>query len=867
MTDNATRTGLYSTGANFGINIICAGILICLAMAAGAEERIDERMHALTTFDIPAQALSTALKQLANQAGVQILFEERVVAGFAVPTVQSRETILDALRFLLEGTGLEFVTRGETIAVREKIAISTPETARAAESNDHPRNEGSTQRLRIAQALDGARLASPDEMASVDAAHLEQVIVTANKRAERLQDVPASVTAVTGDMLTSIGAARLEDYVAKVPGLVLSNVSFANGSNQLTIRGITTGFGGNPTVGIYIDDSPFGGSTGFGAYQIPDLDPSDLTRVEVLRGPQGTLYGAGSMGGLLKYVTTPPDAGHLSGRVEVNGSLVDGGGSGYGVRGMVNIPLTSTFALRMSGYNREDPGFIDAAGSDTKNNINSARFYGGRVAAAWQVSDHWTARVSAMTQRQKSDGGAVVDHNTLTFRPINGDLQQVRAPGTGYNEMQMGNYDLQITGEFSWAMLSSASSYNKQNIDINLDASARYAPFIFANFGIANGGAAIVSDLELKKFTQEIRLSSPTSSGTWSWLLGMFYTEEDQDVHQYIDTFDGLTGSAYLTPLPSFLIADVPAEFKEIAGFGNLTYRFNDILDITLGLRYSHNKQTQFQTLSGLLTGDVRISGESGDGSLTYLVTPRFHLSDDTMAYLRVASGYRPGGPNYAVVAGVPPSYGPDKVINYEVGLKGEFLERRVSLDFAVFYIDWKDIQLSQQPQGFNYFGNGGAAVSKGIEMAATWRPIAELAISGNASHTVAELSADLPPGSVSAKDGDVLPTTPKWSGQLSAEYEFPIAGEWRGFAGASYRYVGDSAGYFSAPTLPRYQLPSYDVVDFRIGTRGDRVSVTFYAKNLGDSRGEGAAYLSGPMTRVSIIQPRTYGVSISASL
>ena len=233
--------------------------------------------------------------------------------------------------------------------------------------------------------------------------------------------------------------------------------------------------------------------------------------------------------------------------------------------------------------------------------------------------------------------------------------------------------------------------------------------------------------------------------------------------------------------------------FEEIAGFGNLTYRFNETVDVTLGLRYSHNEQTQLQTLSGLLTGAGRIPGESSDSSVTYLITPRFHINDGTMLYVRVASGYRPGGPNLAV-AGVPRSYDPDEVVNYEAGVKTELLDRRLSLDAAAFYIDWKDIQLNERnPQNLNYFGNGGAAVSKGVEVATNWRPIAGLDVSGNVTHTISELAAQLPPGSVSAKEGDALPTTPKWSGQLSADYEFPVVGEWRGFAGAGYRYVSDS--------------------------------------------------------------------------
>jgi iron complex outermembrane receptor protein len=204
---------------------------------------------------------------------------------------------------------------------------------------------------------------------------VEEVVVTAQKRTELLREVPAAVTAVTSSSLQNIGAARLDDYVAKIPGLTVSNVSSANGTNQVALRGLTTGVGGNPTVGIYIDDSPFGASGGFGAFNVPDIDPQDLQRVEVLRGPQGTLYGAGSLGGLLKYVTAAPDPSHFFGRMEVDGSTVDGGSQGYALRAAANMPLNEKVALRVSAYDRDDPGFIDNVKTGEQN-VNDYRYYG-----------------------------------------------------------------------------------------------------------------------------------------------------------------------------------------------------------------------------------------------------------------------------------------------------------------------------------------------------------------------------------------------------------------------------------------------------------------------------------------------------------
>jgi iron complex outermembrane receptor protein len=712
-----------------------------------------------------------------------------------------------------------------------------------------------------------AALATPvlaQTVPSADAT-VEEIVVTANKREERLREVPASVTAVAGETLTEIGAVRMEDYVALIPGLTLSNVSFSNGSNQLAIRGITTGTGANPTVGIYIDDSPFGGSTGFGGYQIPDLDPSDLQRIEVLRGPQGTLYGAGSMGGLLKFVTAKPDTSGAFGRLEVGGSSVDGGDSSYLVRGAVNLPLGDRAALRFSAYDRTDPGFVDNVATGAAD-VNGSHFSGARLAGLFKLNDRWTVRGSALVQRDTADGSAIVDYSATTFQPLYGDLKQWRTPRTGENEQQFEAYDLHIEGDLGWASFTSATSVNQQDIDLSLDVTSGFGPLILANFGVADAGAVIITHRELEKWTQEFRLASPDSDAKVSWLAGVFFTHEEQYLHQSIEALSALTGDPLIPALPELLDAVVISEFEEQAIFGNLTYRFTDRFDVTVGLRHSQNEQKTRQTNSGLLIGVGDTPGASDDSSTTYMVTPRLRLSEETMIYGRVASGYRPGGPNLAV-PGVPTSYGPDEVVNYEAGVKTLILDRTLSLEAAVFYIDWKDIQLNERnPMGLNYFGNGGAASSKGFELSASWRPAPGLVIAGNLTHTVAELDSALPPGSVSAPKGAPLPTTPEWTGALSADYNFAIFGEWDGMLGVSYRYVGDALGYFSAPGTSRFPLEAYDVVDFRGGLKHGRWSLTAYAKNVADSRGQSAAYLLAGEQRVSVIQPRTFGISLAAT-
>jgi outer membrane receptor protein involved in Fe transport len=696
---------------------------------------------------------------------------------------------------------------------------------------------------------------------------VQEVVVTADKRPERLKDVPASVTAITAQQLTSTGAVKFEDYVARVPGLEISNTSAGGGLNQLSLRGVTTGQGGNPTVGFYIDDAPFGSSTnlGGGAVLAPDLDPSDLSRIEVLRGPQGTLYGAGSMGGLLNFVTTPPNPAAFSGRLEVDASTVDGGGSGWGIRGAANVPLGDQFAVRVSGFDRKDPGFVDDVTNGAKN-VNSAHDDGGRIALGWRLDDHWNLTLSALTQEMKVDGAPTVDYDAFTGQPVYGDLKQARAPGTGEADARYSLYDLHLDGDLGWAKLVSVTSYGTLRANLNTDVSGLYGAFLGPILGVPNLGAAIQTDAALDKYSEEVRLSGPTDARL-SWQVGAFYTHERVGYVQSVPSFDAVTGGPLTPPVGSLGSASVPSTFEEAAVFGDVDYHFTDRFDVLAGLRYSHNNQTAIETTGGILFGPTTtVNLTSSDSSTTWLITPRLKLNDDTMIYARIATGYRPGGPNIAAVS-VSPSYAPDRTTDYEAGIKTALFDHTLSLDLAAFYIDWIDIQLRDQtPAGIEFFSNGGKAVSEGFEGAFDWRPLQGLSISGNVSYIDAYLRSNLPAPLI-GHSGDALPATARWSGLVSADYRWPLMGEWNGIVGASWRYVGARPGDFaSVAVIPRYRLPSYDTLDLRAGLDNGRWSLMAYVKNVNDARGQLSAFNLGAVQEVPVIQPRTFGLSISRS-
>jgi outer membrane receptor protein involved in Fe transport len=706
-------------------------------------------------------------------------------------------------------------------------------------------------------------LASQAQAADPASTAVDEVVVTASKRSELLKDVPSSVTAVTTQTFQTLGAAKLEDLSVRIPGLTVSNVSMAQGSTQLTIRGITTGLGGNPTVGVYIDDSPFGGSGIFGGYTIPNLDPQDLARIEVLRGPQGTLYGAGSLGGLLKYVTAAPDPSHFFGRVQTDISTVDGGGTGYAVRGSVNVPFNEKMALRVSGYDRMDPGYVDnvLTGED---DVNDFQYWGGRASLGVQFNDDWKARLSALHQHQKG-AGPLVQYNPFTFQPVFGDLNQSFPVNANLVEQNLSAFNLEIDGNLGdFATLTSSTGYDVQRMNMAVDYTELLQPLIAGVFGIPNVAATIIDEpVKVDKFVQELRLASPTDN-KFAWQVGAFYTYEHTSLHARIDTYDQLT-AVPVTGLPNFFTGDNDSTFHEIAAFGDVTYHFSPAFDVTGGLRYSHNTQHFITESDGIINGGHTFADvESDDSAVTWLINPRYHVNDDTMIYARVASGYRPGGPNTGI-AGTPLTFGPDKVINYELGIKTELADRRLSLEAALYWIDWSDIQLQQvSPAGISFIDNGGTAVSRGFDASATWRLVDGLEIYANVAYQDAYLTEDFPAGGQVGRDGDRLPLTPLWSGAFGGDYRFPLTGPWNGQVGADWRLVGETEGAFANPGFPRFQHPGYDVLDLRAGVNNDRWTLMFYVKNLTDSRGE-TGDLNIGNTRVSIIQPRTFAVSLSA--
>lgn len=711
---------------------------------------------------------------------------------------------------------------------------------------------------------------------------LSEVIVTAEKVTENIQDVPAAVSVVSNAELMRLQAVQLTDYAAYVPGLQVDSGG-TPGQTQITLRGIAAS-GGGATVGTYIDDSALGSSTLFaqGANYQLDLNPYDLERVEVLKGPQGTLYGASTMGGLIKYVLQPPDPTKLNARAGVDLFDIDSSGTlGRAVRASANVPIVSDkLAIWASFFDRLTPGYIDNAATGAKNQ-NTDREQGGRLSALWQIASDLSLELTAMAQTVDADSPSIENVSMIPLRyvagqpvgfrpgsPIDGDLTDSHIPTLQFRQ-RLRFFSATLKWHLGWADLTSATGYSETLDDINIDLTPGFG---FA-IPLVTGGAVpagltpFYTKLHLYKATQELRLASP-SGGEISWLFGLFYTKDDAPQIQTLHATD-----LNLVPIPSIpndVLGqfDEPSRYSEMSAFGDITFKLPWESDFTAGLRLAHDHQDSSSLDSGVILPNTYYAVSSSENVHTYNFSLRHHFTSDTMAYARVASGFRPGGPN-TTFPGIPPKVDPDTLVNYELGLKSTLADQRVQLDVAAFAIRWTKIQINAVTSGGeDYEANGGSARSDGVELGGAFKPLPQMTLRLGGDYTIPVLTSDIP--SLGYHAGDRLALTPKWSGSVMMDYLLPMPADWSPSLNLAYRYVG--ARYTLVNTDPNaILLPAYGALDASIGVERGRWSARIYVNNVTDKRGYLSErilnYPSTGATDLVILQPRTVGLSFDVYL
>lgn len=745
--------------------------------------------------------------------------------------------------------------------------------------------------------LAGGIAFAPMASAQDDDDAVDLIIVTAQKRSEVLTDVPMSITVLGGELLERQQIYNFEDLVTMVPGLSLD--SDERGASRITLRGINTG-GVASTIGVYVDDVPFGSSTALanGGVLSGDFDTFDLARIEVLRGPQGTLYGASSLGGTLRYITNPPNTEEFELRGQASVDTVEGGGAGYAVTGVVNMPVSDNVAIRASGFYRYDDGFIDSignnpipsltdplnpavAGTRVEQDINSVDVFGGRIAALFEISDDVSLQLGMFAQNIESDAPNYVDGDPSTLEPVGGGNIRSRYQ-LDFNDVEYRVYSANLDWDFGPFALQSITSYATSEQDFHDDIAANtgllgglpVASLTTAFFGdpVTRPLSGILQQVtSTDKFTQELRLVSDDSD-TFEWIVGLYYTQEDSQINPQ-NLYPVESGTETIaSDLPLIAEVTVISDYEEYATFANATWHVAPRFDLSFGGRFSDNDQTASQTLEIGLIGAVQDfdAASSSESPFTWSLSPRFALSDNASVYVRVATGFRPGGPNVlptGAPAGTPTFYDSDTLTSYEVGFKADSPGGMFSIDMSGYFLDWEDVQLLVIVNGLGINGNGGTAESKGFEFAATARPTDGLDLSFNWSYTDAYLTQDTDPA-IGGFKGDPLSFIPKWTFGFGADYSWSLAGDSTAYVGGNVAYVGERFQGFGdlAPDGSLRKVDAYSTVNVRGGVDFGQWYLEVYAKNLADEQGVNSVLGEGNLPNgavgLSLIRPRTYGLS-----
>lgn len=681
------------------------------------------------------------------------------------------------------------------------------------------------------------------------------IVVTATRRSERLQDVPLSITAVGQDFIKNTGAQQLSDVVSAIPGL--SVVPNGGGASVFTIRGVNTSSATTSIqapVAIYMDDVPV--LDPFIPYAVPEFHLYDIERVETLRGPQGTLFGAGALGGAIRFITKKPNMSKVEFGTQESIQAIDHGGTGYEANVMANLPLmTDQLALRAVGYYTKRAGWVDNPGIGEKN-TNRLVAYGGRASLAWQASDKFkiTATFSIDATRP----------NDSSYTPYGSDDYISKLPMKSFTENDSYIYNITSELELPWANLTNNLSYIRRTAHQTVDFSGTAIPVT----GI-NSPSKVLDDTVSDNYVQETRLSS-RGDGPFTWIVGAYYQNYLLDLREMISQA-GVAGLGYSSDLLSD--ARYTGKVIERALFGELTYKLTPELKVTLGARLFN------QTVG--TTADVGIGGETlfdgppnsnKNGDRFTRVTPKINVSyspnKDLLLYATASKGYRAGqgnlftGEDPVSNQKIPSAYGPDELWNYEIGTKISALGGKLVISSDIYFIDWKKLPLETFTDGLGlpYTDNVGNAKVKGVELEIVARPISGVETGASIAYTHARITSLA--ANVNALVGDQLPGAAPFTSYVYGQYNAELRGGMSVFVRASHAYVGNQFTNLNNPTSLRYG--KYNSVSAQAGINMGRSSLVLKIENLTNERGRvNARDLFG--TPVQVLQvPRTIGMTFN---
>lgn len=730
---------------------------------------------------------------------------------------------------------------------------------------------------------------------------LQEVVVTAQKTSESLTKVPISITAVSGSALEEGHITDYADLSRAVP-----NVSFASfggpGQSNIEIRGIASQ-AGSATTGIYLDDVPI---SVLNIYTTGATEPRffDIDRVEVLRGPQGTLWGAGSMGGTIHFVSNQPDLNHFSGSVNTSVGGTQRGGFNYEGDSVINVPLAEgVAALRIGGLYDHESGWIDRFpvgpygvpnGPLADTHINTADTAVLRATLEWRPTDALSVTPAVFIQRVKTGGQDTFSLALPEFQ------SPTLVPETARDEYAM--MSLTAKADLGWSDLTSITGYFWRSDDRNIDGTVYDSGFIAGPYGplqaltprspageTALGAlpAPVQFNTNINQIHEELRLSSRSGPGdSWSWLVGLFYSRartgllDNEHIpgfgatfaQYYHDSTENLLGDPFTNDLVYYAFSEFVNEQKAV--FGQITYMPLAGLKLTAGARYEQSTEKLNFYTSGYLSGGTPTYGGNASGSATTpKVAASYELTANSLIYASAAEGYRDGGVNRPVpiplcsndleqlgLTQAPASYKADKLWSYELGAKTKGFDNALTLSGALFDIRWNNIQtdIILPTCTFDIKDNIGSAESKGVEFELNDRLSEHFRVTLAGNYTSAKIVD--PVTILGVQKGDRVPGVPEYSVSTSGEYTQRIGNDARGRLALNAQWIGPSQGviYHGDPDFDR---PSYFVMGGTAGIKWDRFDLSVFITNLlNQDKAIQRPNIAGVEYGITV-RPRTYGI------
>ena len=728
---------------------------------------------------------------------------------------------------------------------------------------------------------------------------IEEVVVTAQKRSEKLQRVPESIQVLDAKALRQLNITQFQDFVRYIPSLQVQ--TFGPNQTTLYLRGVSDGGNANhsgplPLVGSYLDEMP---TTTIGGTL--DVHLYDIARVEVLPGPQGTLYGASSEAGTVRYITNQPNPSKFEAGYTLEGNVVDHGSEGGVAEGFDNIPINDKVAIRLVGYDEHDAGYIDNVyatrtyptaasiygpqaatvnnAAYAKNNFNPNDTFGGRAQLRVDLNDDWTITPEVMAQDNRSSG-------IFAYEPSVGDLQVERfQPDTFHDRWvqaamnvvgHIGDYTLTYAGGFFVRDVVTQSDYT--DYSIFYDAAYGSGAFWQGNNGqpLKNPSQEIDGRDHFNKESNELRLASPADDRL-RFIIGAY--QEDQGHHILQDyVINGFSDSLAVPGWKNTIwLTHQQREDNDLAAFTEVSYDVTQKFTVMAGVRpYYYDNSLQgffgfsqaYDNLTGYSSGMVTCKANStfsgapcenlyksavGSGE-THKVNLTYKIDPEKLVYFTYSTGFRPGGVNRRADQG---NYQADTLNNFEIGFKSSWLENRLIWNTSAYIEDWNQFQFSYLGQNsFTIIKNAPNAEIKGTETSVTYRPLDPLTINGSMTLTDAQLTQDFctdNSGNVIsncsgpnfntaslASKGNALPYTPSLKGFVMARYTFPLMNDWTGYLQGDVTYQSYSeAALRNQDRAYLGGMPSFGVFGLSTGATKGNLSADLFAKNIGDERGQ----------------------------